>query len=330
MTWFDHLFGFAEPKDRAFLYERFQVDDGWLYDCSTDRRWRCGHLEVPTLAQLRQRNTIPTDSRLTLREIIADVQQLHLKHPNAVFQAASQFNLLEMATPELTPEDGVGIYSYDHTQGPACAIACGAGTVYRNYFAPVGEQIGQSAEWQINTLSAIETALDNDQHHYWWVENGYQQAGARTLERLNQRLAAYTPAEQAALAAQLCVGIQRHTQVTLANKQHTVTQVYCSGVPIGYNDVSVSQWAPFAKMVLQATYEATFWTAWEQYQQTGNGQLFLTLVGGGVFENPLSWIIEAMEQALRLFQAAPLEVAVVSYGQSRPAVRALVDRWTTL
>ena len=34
------------------------------------------------------------------------------------------------------PEDGVTIYSADPTQGPACALACAAGSVYRNYFCP--------------------------------------------------------------------------------------------------------------------------------------------------------------------------------------------------
>ena len=44
---------------------------------------------------------------------------------------ASQFNLLEMTGPEITPEDGVTRYAHDRTQGPACAIAAGAATVYR-------------------------------------------------------------------------------------------------------------------------------------------------------------------------------------------------------
>jgi hypothetical protein len=34
------------------------------------------------------------------------------------------------------PEHGVTVYSGDPTQGPACALACAAGSVYRNYFCP--------------------------------------------------------------------------------------------------------------------------------------------------------------------------------------------------
>jgi hypothetical protein len=47
----------------------------------------------------------------------------------SLFQVASQFNVLEMVSPDVGPEAGVTIYENDHTQGPACAIACPAGTV---------------------------------------------------------------------------------------------------------------------------------------------------------------------------------------------------------
>ena len=39
----------------------------------------------------------------------------------------------------MTPEDGVTRYKDDPTQGPACAIAAGAATIYRNYFVPIGD-----------------------------------------------------------------------------------------------------------------------------------------------------------------------------------------------
>jgi len=74
-----------------------------------------------------------------------------------------QFNLLEMASPSVTPEQGVGIYEHDHTQGPACAIAAGAGTIYRNYFARVKGQIGQAASNQIDCLADIGAALGNSE-----------------------------------------------------------------------------------------------------------------------------------------------------------------------
>ena len=87
---------------------------------------------------------------IQLSEVIGDAQQLHVENPGSVFQVASQFNLLEMSGPNDTPEIGIGGYEDDYTQGPACAIACGAGTIYRNYLVPVGDQIGQTTDCQID------------------------------------------------------------------------------------------------------------------------------------------------------------------------------------
>lgn len=94
---------------------------------------------------------------MEVREVVANVQNLHRDESTAgsLFQVAS-FNLLEMGSPSVTPEAGVGIYENDHTQGPACAIAAGAGTIYRNYFAlvkghrPIGTQPNRlpSGSWR--------------------------------------------------------------------------------------------------------------------------------------------------------------------------------------
>ena len=93
----------------------------------------------------------------TLHQIVANVQDLHTDKNNAgaLFQVASQFNLLEMVSPDITPEQGVDGYEFDHTQGPACAIAAGAGTIYRNYFVNVNGEVGQTASNQIDCLSEI-------------------------------------------------------------------------------------------------------------------------------------------------------------------------------
>ncbi|MEP1519048.1 hypothetical protein [Ascidiaceihabitans sp.] len=90
---------------------------------------------MPRLSKVRQA-PIRATGPLKVRDVVADVQALHKvpAHAGAVFQVASQFNMLEMMSPRGSPEQGVGTYEHDQTQGPACAIACGAGTVFRNYF----------------------------------------------------------------------------------------------------------------------------------------------------------------------------------------------------
>jgi hypothetical protein len=53
----------------------------------------------------------------------------------------------------VTPERGVTGYASDYTQGPACAA--GAATIFRNYFEPVGDQIGKTASRQLDASGAL-------------------------------------------------------------------------------------------------------------------------------------------------------------------------------
>lgn len=82
--------------------------------------------------------------QLSVSIVRGNVRDMHNAPENrgAMFQVASQFNLLEMPSPDVTPEHGVSGYQHDNTQGPACAMAAGAATIYRNYFAEVDGQAG--------------------------------------------------------------------------------------------------------------------------------------------------------------------------------------------
>ena len=90
---------------------------------------------------------------------------------------ASQFNVLEMTGPNVSPEEGVTQYVRDRTQGPACAIAAGAATIYRNYFLPVAGESGQTSTRQIDGLAevgeALSAALVRSVETLWQMRNGY-------------------------------------------------------------------------------------------------------------------------------------------------------------
>ena len=77
----------------------------------------------------------------------------------ALIQVASQFNVLEMTGRSVSPEEGLTRYVHDRTQGPACAVAAGAATIYRNYFVPVAGYIGQTSTRQIHVLAGVGEAL---------------------------------------------------------------------------------------------------------------------------------------------------------------------------
>ena len=330
MTWFESLTSIPETNGEQ-ISRQLEFDGEWLISHANGQLWRAGRLETPTLAELRNRTNelenIPR-GHLLVDEVVADAESLINDSDNAsgLFQVASQFNLLEMAGPEVTPEEGVGIYEYDHTQGPACAVAAGAGTIYRNYFVPVGHQIGQTADCQIDCMADIGQALGNGQDCLWEMCNGYLVADESELVEISERLGNSSAAERNRLRGCLRIGLQWDTQVTLPGCAHLVSQAYCSALPVAYNHQSVSRWEPFARLILEAAYEATMCAGVINFDKTGNKIVYLTLIGGGVFGNKTSWITDSLERALRIHRHAGLEVRIVSYGRSNPAVQDLINR----
>jgi hypothetical protein len=329
MTWFKTLTGFEEGSPDQ-VRENITVEGEILISHVNGKTYACGRLETPTLAELRERvrSTGRGDGRLTVREVVADVQELHADASNAgaLFQVASQFNLLEMASPRSTPEMGVDIYEHDHTQGPACAIAAGAGTIYRNYFAPVNGQVGQSETNQIDCLADLGSALRNSENRLWEMRNGYALATRSGLEEISKRLRAASEKELDELRGLLRVGVHSDTQVTLQGSTHKVSQVYCSALPVAYSRHPAELWEDFARLVLEAAYEATLCTGILNAQRKGNKRAFLTLLGGGAFGNETGWITDALKRALRLYRDWEIEVAIVSYVASKEYVRQLVDQ----
>lgn len=142
MDWFEKLTGFRETTYDD-TRRGLTIQEGKLIGRG-GKAWSVGQIETPTLAELRQRAAplLVGRGRTRVSCMTADVRELHAHDDSkgALFQVASQFNLLEMVGPDVTPEHGVTRYQSDATQGPACAIAAGAGTIYRNYFVPVRGQ----------------------------------------------------------------------------------------------------------------------------------------------------------------------------------------------
>lgn len=328
MSWFTTLTGFKEESPEQ-VRRSLVVEDNRLKSLVNGKTWTCGTLENPSLGELRQRVAAiasPT-VRLRLLSVVGNVQTMHADAANAgaMFQVASQFNLLEMTGPQVTPERGVAIYEHDHTQGPACAVSAGAGTIYRNYFAPVNGQIGQTADNQIDCLADLGAALGNDDDRLFRMQNGYVMTTRPALEEIDSALLEADEAGRDRLRALLRIGLHWQTEVTLDNAGHLVSQAYCSALPVAYSDIPAQYWESFARLVLEAAYEATFCAAIINEQQNGSNRLFLTTLGGGAFGNKKAWILDAIKRALDLYRRHNLEVYIVSYGSADPDVMHLIE-----
>ncbi len=315
--WFERLMGFVEESPDQ-VRANIEHDGETLVSRVNGRRVTCGRLETPSLAELRRSTVSLTQGGAqTATEVVGDVTALHEDPGNAgaLFQAASQFNLLEMTDHDVTPEQGVGIYECDRTQGPACAIACGGGTILRNYFVQVDGQIGQTASRQIDCLADLGAALGGP--GLWDMRNGYALATDAGLRQANAHLTAASEEERDELRGLLRIGVQHDVEVI--GTDHLVTQVYGSAMPVAYGEPRPSQWEPLARLVLEASYEATILTA----RKCGIDHVYLTLLGGGVFSNDDAWIEDSVLRALSM--ADGLDVRIVSHRQSSPAVRRIIE-----
>jgi len=340
--WFEQLTGFAE-QNAAHTHAQLRLEAGRLHSRVNGRSYAAGRLELPSLAELRAQvaalEPAPAGAQLQQSQLRGDARALHHapEQAGALVQVASQFNLLEMTGPNVCPEDGITRYQFDPTQGPACAIAAGAGTLYRQYFVPMpGGQLGQSSAQQINTLADLGAALGHSaQTPLWRYRNGYVLCSAQGLAHIHQQLQRLDETGRDALRALLRIGLHWDVEVTdalplgaLANagrgpgtpgaQAHAgaggqlLSQAYCSALPVAYSSEPASAWAGFAQLVLEAAYEATLLAGVLNQRRTGNARLLLTRLGGGAFGNRAEWIDAAIARAIALCQRQPLHVLHVS------------------
>jgi len=329
-NWFERLTGVRESSPEA-VRQQIEVQGDRMISRANGKSWTHGTLETPTLAELRERVRAigPRSGTIKVQQKVANVQDLHRdpEYANALFQVASQFNLLEMMNPRVTPEQGIGRYESDPTQGPACAIAAGAGTIFRNYFADVDGQIGQTCDRQIDCLRDLALALENDQHQHWTMQNGYALPTARGLEQIDQRLRTAAEHERDELRGLVRIGLHWQTQVTLGDCTHRVSQAYCSAMPVNYARLDPEAWEGFACLILEAAYEATLCAAILNASESGVSKVFLTRLGGGAFGNHTAWIADAMTRAIDVYAGYDLEVVMVSYGSPQSDMASLIQRY---
>jgi len=329
MNWFEKLTGFKEESPEQ-VRQNIGLRGEQLVSKVNGKTYQCGTLEIPTLEYLRDLVNsldIYEGQKNTVKQVVGNVQDFHLDPDNqgALFQAASQFNLLEMVGPHVTPEQGVAGYEHDRTQGPACAIACGAGTIFRNYFIEFSTRTGQSVHEQVDCMEDMEQVFRDAGLKTWNMQNGYLLTNRESLKGLNKWITSRNKLESEALKGKLKVGIQWDTEVTLNDVGHHVTQVYCSALPVAYSRVEPIYWQELARIVLEATYEATILAGILNKYHYGSNKVFLTLVGGGAFGNHIDWILDSVEHVLRQYHRFGLDIQFISYSAKNIDLEEMIE-----
>jgi hypothetical protein len=290
----------AEVKANPSRCVRFNdLGDATVY--AAGRRYEGGRFEIPRLCELRARalsareraGRPPAVLRLWVLDgsgPLTDIGALQATAaPGSLFQVASQFNCLESPGRFVTE---VAEYFHDPTQGPRASISAFPGTLVRHYAAPApdGGRFVQTTDGpQIDLLADVcEPGVAR-------VVNGYLRSSAIAdppafARALDERFEA------------IRVGVHQGVEVVLGHDwsgavdsapHRTITQVCTSTLAGGmYGDLDESQpaFATICQRLQRAAYLGTLLSA----AALGKDRVALTLIGGGVFANPIEIIWDAI------------------------------------
>jgi hypothetical protein len=257
-----------------------------------ERRYGAGRFSTPTLAELRRRVAGGEGGGRVSLAILAgtgavtDVGTLQATAtPGTLFQVASQFNCLEAPGPSIVP---VSDYLHDYTQGPRASISAFPATLLRHYAAPGmdGERFVQTDARPLNLLDLV---LDRDVAR---IRSGYLQTSEiRDVDRAAKLLVERFD--------QIKVGLHEDVEVVFGHDwggpvrtgqriHQALTSTVAQG---GYGrDDGSAALREVRVQLLRGAYLGTLLSA----VASGAGLAVLTLIGGGVFGNPLEDIWDAI------------------------------------
>ena len=106
------------------------------------------------------------------------------------------------------------------------------------------------------------------------MSNGYALVNQKGILNINKQLSHLNRDKREFLKGKLKIGIQWNTEVTIANKNQIVSQVYCSALPVAYSQIEFFYWESFARVILEATYEATLYSAMLNLNKNKSNKVF--------------------------------------------------------
>ena len=322
--WFSLLFGFKETGYSS-TQKQFEIEGNTIKSKVNGETFEIGEFSTPSLKELRERvkeTVTPGEpNSLKISHIgVRDIYQTHQEpeYEHALFQVASQFNCLEFVSASVIPENGITGYAADHTQGPACSLACPVATLFRNYFAttPKGKK-GQTKNDQINNLDELERLVNNEKNKFWVTNNGYTNSSKKALAKFNKKCDDLKWKRDSLLES-IKIGLHKNVQVISTfseepKKIQKVSQAFCSGISISYSKAGQDDWENVARIVLDACYESTLLAAVLNAKENGSNIVVLTFIGGGVFGNNWEWIFCSIARACALLDCYDLDVRIAHY-----------------
>lgn len=299
--------------------------NGVLINKVTKQRFAYGNFKTISIAELRQQTNKnknkgkgtfsviegnnPHNSPVTRSKVDIGALQADPNNNNAVFQVASNFNGLEG---DGNPAHGMMNYLDPalFVQGETAAISAAPGLIYRMYFVEHDNVHGQLNK-QINLLDNFSDIA---------VKNGYVADIKNNFDKKEfdiyiQRVkVGFHENIQPILGLSKKKNEQpvdgRFSRWALAeNPKQRISQVLTAAM----NPYVHGNHENLSRILLHAAYEGTLKSAYVH----GKKKVVLTLIGGGVFKNKLSWIGDAIEAAVKDFvEYSGMEIILVIYDKN--------------
>ncbi len=296
----------------------FSFESGTATLTAAGKSYAAGTFTTPTLGELRARlrSRPHGKGRLTLSALtgshpLSDIGTLQATAAEGeLFQVASQFDCLEAPDACVVP---VRDYLHDYTQGPRASVSAFPGTFLRHYQAPADDG-SRFVQTDARCLNLLKDVFDDGIAR---VHCGYLQAS-----EVRDKVAFADALEQRFDLAR--VGVHDDIEVVFGHDwsgpvvgHKRIAQVLTSTIAQGGygRDDGSSELARARRQLLRVAYLGTLLAAADLEKSV----VLLTLIGGGVFGNPLSDIWDAIYWAADETEALlGKDLAVVV--NSRPAL----------
>ena len=103
--------------------------------------------------------------------------------------------------------------------------------------------------------------------------------------------------------------------------------MFASAAAVGYSrSINRKKWETLARGILDASYDGLFAVA----ARKSTKKLFITFIGGGVFQNSMSWISDAIYKAAVKHRRAGIKAYLVCYGAVPQGIGPMVEKFNRL
>jgi hypothetical protein len=278
--WFENEFGFNETKENI---AKFAIYDGNKFHCPN------GEYSVGTFEQRfydsfnydHNWNCDSIESKINFINEDIMVLQADPEFNHATFQIASNFNCLESKGRLQKPSDGIQMYVYDKTQGPAASISCGASTLVRNYFLP---SVNLLSKTPIRVINGYPIMLDNDSEeimNYNWDDlTNYSIGVGKDFEVITDGKRIIRPNSQ------------------------FVNQAFCSELSFGYEVSNTEFHHKISANIMRANTAMTIAAAIEMHSD----KCVLSPCGLGSFANKCENVAKGIKDAIHILGNANITI----------------------